>query len=203
MSGYEPDRSEFVQAIERDTPSGPYILRWQNSGTAGAARTFSDLDEKSREVSGSYQLLLRSSRQSSIRIGALSRRTDRDADTRAYSISANGISNAVRELPPEEIFDGRFNNVGVFDIGPLAQGGSYTAKDRISAGFAMAEIGLSERFRLVGGARYESNHLDVNAISTLGSPVLTKKVWNDLLPSLALNVKLGADQQVRVSGSRT
>jgi outer membrane receptor protein involved in Fe transport len=203
VSRYEPDRSEFVQAIERDTPDGPDILRWQNSGNGGATRTFSDLDEKSREVRASYHLYLGSSRQSSISIGGLSRSTDRDADTRAFAISANGISNAVRELPPEQIFDGRFANSKIFDIGPLAQGGSYTARDRLSAGFAMAEIALSERFRVIGGARYESDRLEVNAFSTLGSPVYTNKLWNDVLPSLALNVKLTGTQQLRLSASRT
>ncbi|HYN82359.1 MAG TPA: TonB-dependent receptor [Gemmatimonadaceae bacterium] len=203
VSRYEPDKSEFVQAIERDTPNGPDILRWQNSGNAGATRTFSDLDEKSREVSGSYQMLLGSSRQSSFRIGALSRRTDRDADTRAYAISANGISNAVRELPPEQIFDGRFASSKIFDFGPLAQGGSYTAHDRLSAAYAMAEIALTDRLRLIGGARYESDRLEVDAFSTLGSPVYTSKRWNDLLPSLALNVKLNDSQQLRLSASRT
>ena len=203
VSRYEPDRSEFVQAIERDTPNGPDVLRWQNSGNAGATRTFSDLDERSREVSGSYQILLGSSRQSSIRIGALSRRTDRDADTRAYAISANGISNAIRELPPEQIFDGRFANSKIFDIGPLAQGGSYAAHDRLSAAYAMAEVALTDRLRLIGGARYESDRLEVDAFSTLGSPVYTTKRWNDLLPSLALNVKLNDSQQLRLSASRT
>jgi TonB-dependent receptor len=203
VSRYEPDRSEFVQAIEQDTPSGPDMLRWQNSGNGGATRTFSDLDEKSREVRASYQIQLGSSRQSSISIGGLSRITDRDADTRAYAISANGISNAIRELPPEQIFDGRFTNSAIFDIGPLAQGGSYVAHDRLSAGYAMAEIALTERLRLIGGARYETDRLEVDAFSTLGSPVYTKKRWNDVLPSLALNVKLNQTQQVRLSASRT
>jgi len=203
VSRYEPDRSEFVQAIERDTPNGPDILRWQNSGNGGATRTFSDLDEKSREVRANYQLDLGSNNQSSIKIGGLVRSTDRDADTRAFAISANGISNAVRELPAEQIFDGRFANGGFFDIAPLAQGGSYSARDRLAAGFAMAEIALSERFRVIGGARYESDRLDVDAFSTLGSPVYTKKRWNDVLPSLALNVKLTGTQQLRLSASRT
>ncbi|MDP9177956.1 MAG: TonB-dependent receptor [Gemmatimonadota bacterium] len=203
VSRYEPDRSEFVQAIERDAPNGPDILRWQNSGNGGATRTFSDLDEKSRELRASYQLDLGSNNQSSIKIGGLVRSTDRDADTRAFAISANGISNAVRELPAEQIFDGRFANGGFFDIAPLAQGGSYAARDRLAAGFAMAEIALSERFRVIGGARYESDRLDVDAFSTLGSPVYTKKRWNDVLPSLALNVKLTETQQLRLSGSRT
>ncbi len=200
---FEPDRSEFVQAIERDTPNGPDILRWQNSGNGGATRTFSDLSESSREGSASYQLNFGSDIASSVKIGTLFRSTDRDADTRAYAISANGISNAIRELPAEEIFDGRLASSNVLDIGPLAQGGSYTARDRISAAFAMTELALSSRLRLIGGARYERDRLDVSAFSTLGSPVSTQKRWNDVLPSVALNIKLTESQQVRLSLSRT
>src|SRR4029079_3102801 len=52
-------------------------------------------------------------------------------------------------------------------------------------------------------ARYESDNLEVNAVSTLGSPVNTTKKWNDLLPSLALNLQITGSQQLRLSGSRT
>jgi outer membrane receptor protein involved in Fe transport len=203
VSRYEPDRSEFVQAIERDTPNGPDVLRWVNSGNAGAVRTFSDLAETSREGNASYRLSFGENDRGSIKIGGLVRSTSRDADTRAYAISANGISNAMRELTPEEIFDGRFANSSVFDIAPLAQGGSYSARDRLAAAFAMSEFAISDRVRVVGGARYERDNLDVDATSTLGSPVLTRKRWNDLLPSLAFNVKLTETQQLRLSGSRT
>jgi TonB-dependent receptor len=200
---FEPDHSEFVQAIERDTPNGPDVLRWVNSGNAGAVRTFSDLNENSKEASGSYQFAFGPGNSNSIKIGSLVRTTHRDADTRAYSISANGISNAIRELPAEEIFDGRFAGNTNFDIGPLAQGGSYTARDHLAAGFAMAEVSLTSRLRFVGGARYESDHLNVDALSTLGSPVSTKKIWNDVLPSAALNFKMTDAQQVRLSLSKT
>ena len=98
---FEPDHSEFVQAIERDTPNGPDVLRWQNSGNAGAVRTFSDLNEKSREASASYQFAFGSDHSNSVKIGSLFRSTDRDADTRAYSISANvGSSSAYAACPP-------------------------------------------------------------------------------------------------------
>jgi len=200
---YEPDRSEFVQAIEQDTPGGPEFLRWNNTGNGGADRTFSDLNEKSREFNARYHLGLGADQQSSIKIGGLIRSTDRDADTRAYAISAAGIPNSIRELAPEQLFDGRFNSSNIFDIAPLAQGGSYTARDHLGAGFAMAEVALSDRFRLVGGARYEADHLEVDAFSTLGSPVFTHKVWNDWLPSLALNIKMTETQQIRLSATRT
>jgi outer membrane receptor protein involved in Fe transport len=200
---YEPDRSEFVQAIEQDTAAGPDILRWNNTGNGGADRTFSDLHESSRELNLRYSLGLGADQQSSIKLGGLFRSTDRNADTRAYAISAAGIADSIRELQPEEIFDGRFNGSNIFDIAPLAQGGSYTARDHLGAGFAMAEIALGEHFRLIGGARYEADHLEVDAFSTLGTPVFTPKVWNDLLPSLALNIKVTETQQIRLSATRT
>ena len=203
---YEPDRTEFVQVIEHDTPTGPPVLRWLNGGSGGAVRTFSELNENSHEYSGKYQLNVGpAGAQTLIKVGGLHRRTSRDAQSLSYSFSGRNLTNADRELPMEQIFDGRFSkaNSNVFTFGPLSQGGSYVARDQLSAGFVMTELPLSSALRLVGGARYEQDVLEVDAFSTLGAPVLTHKVWNDLLPSLALNVKLSETQQLRFSGSRT
>jgi len=206
VSRSEPDRSEFVQAIERDTPTGPDVYRWVNSSNAGAVRTFSSLAERSLEGRANYLLNFRAFGAShSLKLGALTRTTSRDADTRAFSISANGASNAIRELSPEQLFDGRFTTATskVFTISPLSQGGAYSARDHLSAGYLMMELGLSDRVRLIGGARVEHDQLDVHAASTLGSPVSTRKLWDDVLPSLAMNLRLNEQQQLRVSASRT
>lgn len=203
---YEPDRTEFLQAFERDTPTGPQVLRWYNGGTGSAVRTFSDLNENSHEYSAKYQLSVGpAGSQTVLKVGGLYRATSRDAQSLSYAFSAHNLTNADRELPLEQIFDGRFTTPtsNVFLFAPLAQGGSYVARDKLSAGFAMAEIPLSPAFRLIGGARYERDNLEVDAASTLGSPVFTNKRWNDLLPSLALNVKLSETQQLRFSGTRT
>jgi outer membrane receptor protein involved in Fe transport len=203
---FEPDRSEFVQLFERSSPTGPDVLRWYNGSSGGAVRTFSDLTENSHEYTASYQLKLGPvASQTTVKFGGLYRTTARDAQTLAYSISGHNMTDAMRELTPEQIFDGRFSGPtsDVFTFGPLSQGGSYTARDRLSAGFAMAELPLGARVRVVGGARYESDQLDVDAASTLGSPVNTHKDWTDLLPSLAVNVRLSETQQLRISGSRT
>ncbi|MEO8333376.1 MAG: TonB-dependent receptor [bacterium] len=203
---FEPDRSVFVQLIERDTPNGPDVLRWYSSGSGAAVRTFSDLNENSHEYSAKYQVHFGpSASQIIVKLGGLYRATSRDAQSLSYAFSANGASNAMRELPLEQIFDGRFTTPDskVFDIAPLAQGGSYVARDKLGAGFLMAEVPFGSRLRVVGGARYESDQLQVDAASTLGSPVSTNKDWKDLLPSLALNVKLTETQQLRFSGSRT
>ena len=67
----------------------------------------------------------------------------------------------------------------------------------------MADVPILSALRVVAGARYESDNLEVDAVSTLGSPVNTVKKWNDVLPSLALNLQLTSTQQLRLSGSRT
>lgn len=202
---YEPDRSEFVQAIEKGA-SGSDVLRWVNGGSGGAVRTFSDLRESNHEYRGTYQLEIGpTSGMSTIRIGGLFRSTTRDAQSLSFAIAARGLDNSQRALLPEQIFDGRFATAtsNIFSIGPLSQGGSYTARDEISAGFAMAEVPVGRRVRVIGGARYESDRLEVDAFSTLGSPVRTAKLWNDLLPSLAVNFKISETQQLRISASRT
>lgn len=201
----EPDRTEFVYVVEPG-PGGADVLRWHNSSNAGAVRTFSSLAEDNAEGRLNYQLNFSvAGRQHFIKLGGLHRETERDADTRAYAITSTNATSAVRELPPEQLFDGRFTGPGdsLFHIIPLAQGGSYIAKDRLSAGYLMAEVALTERVRLITGARYETDQLAVDATSTLGQPVRTTNDWRDLLPSAALNVSLNEYQNLRLSASRT
>jgi TonB-dependent receptor len=201
----EPDRSEFVQVI---TPgaSGGQVLRWLSTGNGGAVRTFSSLDEHSFEGKGDYQWSFNAlGREHTLRVGGLGRETTRNSSVRAYSISAPSAADSVTLLEPEQIFDGRFTQPGdsVFTIGALAQGGSYDAHDHLGAGYLLATIGLSSRARLIGGARLERDRLTVNALSTLGSPLSIQKNWDDVLPSLALNVQIADGQQARLSVSRT
>lgn len=202
----EPDRSEFVQVIQQTTPNGPETLRWLATGNGGAVRTFASLDERSTEAKADYGLSLQAfGLDHSIKIGGLARQTTRDADTHAYSISAPGAGDNITSLEPEQIFDGRFSGPtdSVFTIAPLAQGGSYGARDHLSAVYGMADVSLSRRARLIGGVRYERDNLQVDAQSTLGSPVAVQRQWNDVLPSLALNIQLGETKQLRVSASQT
>jgi outer membrane receptor protein involved in Fe transport len=201
----EPDRSEFVQTISTST-DGTDVLRWLHTGNEGAVRTFSKLDETSNEGKLNYQFDWSAlGRQHSIKIGALGRQTTRTADTHAYSISAPGAGDSVVRLEPEQIFDGRFTQPGdaVFSLAPLAQGGSYDAHDRLGGVYAMTEIGLSGRTRVIAGARYEDDRLTLNAASTLGSPVRVEKHWTDVLPSIVVNQALSANQQLRASVTRT
>jgi outer membrane receptor for ferrienterochelin and colicin len=202
----EPDRSEFVRAIQRDPATNAELApAWLSMNNEGAVRTFADLRERNVESMANYRLTFgRADRQHHVKAGALYRTTDRTADNQAYSIVGN-LTRAERELPPEEIFGGRFSQgeESVLRIVPLGQGGSYEASDRLAAGYGMVDFGLTSRFRLVTGARVEHSAVDVTAQPTVGNAVRTTPSYTDVLPSLALNVSLTEKQTLRVSGSQT
>ena len=200
----EPDRAEFISIIEPGT-SGSETLRWLSTGNGGAVRTFGNLRESSREARGSYQYSFNTGgRQHSVKIGGLYRSTERDAGTFSFSVSAPRATQSERALLPEQIFDGRFaDRTNFWEVVALSQGGNYDANDQLAAGFGMIEFGLSDRLRFIGGARFESDEVTLNAKSTLGAPVRVKNRWNDLLPSAAFNIRISDYQTVRVAVSRT
>ena len=201
----EPDRSELVYQHDIDPVTSRPELLWFSSGE-GAVRTFSALDERSYEARGDYQFDIGSpERPRIIKFGALGRTTGRDADTRAYQITAPRMSVSDRALTPEEIFGGRFTSAdsSVLNISPLGQGGSYTANDQLLAGYAMTDVAVGPRLRAIGGVRLESSQVEVDAVSTLGSRVITRPRFTDVLGSLALNYKVTDAQNLRFSVSRT
>lgn len=196
----EPDRSEIVYQVEAgESP------RWFSISNEAAVRTFGDLDESSTEGQLNYRFSFGAPDQRhELRFGGIARQTDRDAVNQVYSIGAT-LNQDQRALDPEEIFDGRFSegDQTVFRLTPLSQGGSYTAQDRLYAGYLMMDWALSENVRVIGGARVERNELDLEAQSTLGSPVTTAPEYTDVLPALSLNWKLTDNQTLRLSASQT
>jgi len=201
----EPDRSEFVRQLDVDAFGNPMAPAWFSVSNEGAVRTFADLTENAAEGSLAYAFELGALGHSSqLKIGTMGRYTTRDASNYAYAISAT-LDQAGRELAAEEIFDGRFaaDTAQVFRITPVSQGGSYSARDGLGAGYVMLDWGLSSSLRLITGARVEYSAVDVDAQSTLGTPVTTTPTYTDVLPSLTLNWALSETQALRFSASQT
>jgi TonB-dependent receptor len=84
-----------------------------------------------------------------------------------------------------------------------ANGGRYHAEDRLGAGYVQAELQLTSRLRLIGGARLEHWTLNLNTLSPQGFETATDIENTDVLPALALNYQLREDQVVRLSASQT
>jgi hypothetical protein len=202
----EPDRSELVYSTPTDPVTGALQPReWFASAAEGAVRTYADLTESALEAKADYKIDIGTTSQSYIKVGAAYRATDRDANTYAYSIIAPTLSIENRRLDAELIFDGRFSQAGhgYFQVRPMSQGGSYAARDQLMAGYAMAEVGLTDRIRLVTGARVEHDVVDLVAAPTLGDAINTRPEFTDVLPSIALNIALTPTQNVRLSASQT
>ena len=73
----------------------------------------------------------------------------------------------------------------------------------MGAGYAMGEWTFAERFQVIGGARVERWSLDLDAVPTSDGVRHVERRQTDVLPSLALNVRLGDAQNLRLSASRT
>jgi len=203
----EPDRSEVIYAMQNDPVTGnPLPPAWFSVDTEAAVRTFGDLTESSIEAAGNYRFNFGDpARQNLLKVGGAFRSTERDSDNRAYGISSGSLTTAQRQLEPEEIFDGRFTSGSdpILRITPLSQGGAYTATDRIAAGYAMVELGFTDRIRLIGGARIENAITEVTAVPTIGQPVTTKPEYTDVLPAISLSVRLTDRQSLRLSATQT
>jgi TonB-dependent receptor len=196
----EPDRSEVVYAMEDQTAT-PFLF----GSSEGAVRTFGDLKETSVNAGGDYTLRFGGeSTPHLIKIGGLFRYTSRDAVNNSYSLQAT-LPREDRERQPEEIFDGRFAGPGsnLFRVVALSQGGSYDASDALGAGYAMLEYDVTSRLRFIGGARVESQSLEVTAQPLFGNAVKVSPTYTDVLPSAALTARLTEAQNLRLSVSQT
>jgi len=201
---YEPDRSDIAYRANIDPATGTSVpVEWWG-GARSATRTFSDLNERSYDAMGNYRLLLGStSNPAMIKVGGAYRAVDRDVDSRAFDITNRALSAADRQVAPEQIFAGPYAQDSRLLLFINANGGRYDARDRLRAGYALVEIPLNARLRMVGGARVESWSLDLSTLSPQGDPSATSRDNTDVLPSLALNYQLTDNQVLRASASQT
>ena len=199
----EPDRADIAYGRERGAPAGT-SFRFLSSN--GAMRTFSDLVETGYGAGLNYQFSFGSADQAHrLKLGTALRTTARDARNTSYSITAPQLPIEDRLLPPEQIFDGRFAGAGdaIFRIQPMLAGGSYVADDRVAAGYAMLDYGLTSRIRVIAGARVERSDLDVRTAFTDGARIAAKQAHTEVLPSLVINLRASENQSIRLSASQT
>jgi outer membrane receptor protein involved in Fe transport len=204
VNRYEPDRSDIAYITQIDPATGASQPTAWLGAARSATRTFSDLGESSYEGQGNYRLFLGSSANPAVvKVGGAYRAVDRDVDSRAFDITNRALSPADRQVPPEQIFAGPFAQDSRLALFANPNGGQYDARDRLGAGYGQVELQLTDRLRLIGGARVEHWTLDLNTLDPQGVATSTDRDNTDVLPSLALNYQLTEDQVVRVSASQT
>jgi TonB-dependent receptor len=198
----EPDKSELQYVREPDPLTGtplPFALFSYNP--EGARRTFSDLSESSLAGSLDYRISLGGpSSETQLKFGAAMRGTQRDADNSSYSLLAYKLTRGQREASAEDIFASPSSE---FTILLNSTGGSYAARDRVGAAYAMIDLPVGSRIKLIGGARIEHADLEVTSAATSGERVTSSIRDLDVLPSFVANVSLKENQSLRLSLTRT
>lgn len=201
VSRQEPDRSEVVYT--RVNGGAPTWLGFSNEA---AVRTFGSLEEDAIEGNLDVQFNLGGIGSNRIiRIGGLMRRVERDASNQVYSISLNRtLPQGGDALSPEEII-GTYatGDNDYFRLTPLGAGGSYTAEDRLLAGYAMTVLPLTRTIEVVAGARIEHSRVEVASLSTAQQASLATPEFTDVLPSLAITWRAGDNANLRLSATQT
>ena len=198
----QPDRSDLAYGYEF-APTGERLpLAWLGFIPEAAKRTSADLKENAFSGDLDYALTLG---DATIKVGGAYRHTKRDARTASYNLRALGLNAAQRAATPDQLFDGQYTEGDQANITlePNAAGGSYDATDNVSAGYAMAEVPVGSRIRIVGGARLERWKLDMNVEPVDRGAINITRNNDDVLPSLAVNVKLSENQTLRLSATQT
>jgi hypothetical protein len=202
----EPDRSDLLYGYELDANGQRLPFAWVGFIPDGGKKTTSSLSEDALAGNLNYALSLGpADRATMLKFGGDYRHTSRDASMASYNLRPNGLSAAQRSGTPEQIFYGAFTDADSNRIllEPNSAGGTYDAKDQVGAGYGMAEVALGSRFRVIGGARVEYWHLDMRVVPTEQIPLRIRRENTDVLPSLAVNTALTANQTLRLSASQT
>ena len=200
----EPDRSDIGYLAVPDPTSGRLEPREWFGAPRFATRTFTDMSETSWDFGANVRFEFGGrAYPTALKIGGAFRTVSRDADSRAYDITNLNLTDAQRQMTPEQIFTPANESANSFFLSANTNGGRYTADDKVAAGYVQLEIPITHRLQFVGGARIEDWHLDVNTVTPGGQVVPSNPRNTDVLPGLALNYRLTPNHNLRFSASQT
>jgi outer membrane receptor for ferrienterochelin and colicin len=195
----EPDRSDLVYSRNQ---AGAFSLL---SSLDGARRLYFNLDEQNTTAQFDHTIFIGSvAKQNQLKIGAYTRGTDRTAAAPIFSFVSRAPE-AIRQQSADVIFgeSQACTSCALINVQPIGQAGSYTAADRTSAAYVMTDWGLTERVRVIGGARLERAVIDVQSSTQGGFTAAAALNNTDVLPSLLVNAKLTDAQNLRFGVTRT
>lgn len=198
----QPDlRTIMYGAIHNS--NAPYSLIDNNT-----KRFFSDLNENNYGGSAALSMpFTLFDKKSSVKIGGLKQIKDREFDARIFlytEASSSQFDNSKLTLPKESIFSEVNIARNGFVLDEITNNqDSYSGETDLNAGFVMFDNTLSEKVRLIWGARVEGYNQTINALNSTGSKVSYDQDFFDVLPSANLTYTLTQKANLRFSASRT
>jgi len=212
------DWSVASSGVRRDEPDRTDAVRVQFSGAGnflfpeddpeGLRKTFGKLAESNWTYGANYRLELGStSAPFLIKLGALRRTTERDATNRQFNLRlrTGSQSTAQRAATIESMLlpSNLTPTSTVWQLGNVAEDGQYRATETLQAGYLMGEWPVTDRIRLIGGARVEQAKIDVATLLSNGNSFPARLNNTDVLPSLVLNYQVTDQQTLRFSATQT
>ena len=196
---------------EPDTRQTAYVLNdglniYEAFGTSNNSRFFSDLVDKEINTGVDWTIPMELIKNSKLKVGSLVRLKDRDFDAHRYAYS--NFADAVRAQQPDQLFSSDNIANGLVNFENNTQpNDQYTATENTIAGYVMADFPVSNKWRFIGGVRYENVRTELNSIDpTSGSAnkELSPKYTNkDFFPAINVVYSLNERMNIRLGYSQT
>ncbi len=219
VSNSRVDWRATVSRSQRNEPDIRETL-YQQIGTSwfladesqSGLRMFNELEEDATEVAGNWSTLFagRQGLPAMLKLGTSYSQRERDFDSRRFRFIPLNVVRFDLTQSPENIFAPA--NIGTrYELREETRTtDSYDAEQTVLAGYAMLDLSLSARLRLVGGARVEHYKQTVNTFDLFGSDVfgsqevVTGQIEStDFFPALNLVYATRQNQNLRLSFSQT
>lgn len=151
-------------------------------------RVFSALNESIRNAKFDVSRSFKISEDFRIegKAGAFYQFRERSYTMRSFGMQTYQLTNYdLLSLPEDSLFGQQNLGAGGFKLFEgTKQDDNYDATSTLGAAYAMAEIKLKDKTRLIGGMRYESYHQNITIDFITKDSVFVDNTVNDLLPSV-------------------
>lgn len=203
----QPNQTKINYAKPIASQNDPSVAYQANVTSIGKENTrlFTDLDENIYSADVNYSTPFKLFKASStFKIGAGGQYRDRTFNARfiGAELQTNidpALFDAIRKLPPDQIFSPSLIRQGVYQLREVGQpADSYDANSTTAYGYAMLDQKYGEKVRVVYGVRAENYQVQLNAPKPL---VDDTKL--DILPSVNFTYAVNAKSNLRASYYRT
>lgn len=199
------DEPDLREVIRNRLPNGNYIF--SASGSSGL-RFFSSLADKIYEPQVDYSVpFFKGSISGLFKVGFRVTARRRDFEARRFLFSPQQLTTLNLLAPSNQLFAADNIRPSGFQITEFTRGtDTYAAEMNIFAGYAMVDLGLGARWRLVGGLRIEDADQVVVTIDNRipnAAPVRAGLANRDPAPAINAIYSLSKRQNFRLSYSRT
>jgi outer membrane receptor protein involved in Fe transport len=203
----EPDARRYIYSRALDEINEPLYFQLDQSNVT---RFYSELVDNDYNFITNFSIKPFVNPQlPKISFGTLYNKKDRVFDARIFGFrnNAGGVfveEDSILQLSIENIFKPENINPTFISVTEITRpSDSYSAFQKIAAGYFMFDATLINSFRLVAGARYEYSEQFMDSYTITNEPVIVKDYYRDWLPGINLTYLLNEKINIRLAFSKT